>query len=683
MKTREKSFLNIKSKLTAAVAMLLVAFFMVISSSYAWFTLSTAPEVTGITTTVGANGNLEIALLYSNDTTKTLSELANSVSTGFVGTNPSVTTTNTYWGNLVSLSAPKETNTDPYGLKNIKLLPSRLNAASTTAIHMNAPLAVPEYVAVGQPATLNKGTLGGIYDNTGFTNSGYGVRGIGTQSTMSQQELDWRSASQNYSSAISRAAALTNSAISGNNGQALVNIVIDYAASQTEFNTHVGAVAAIITALENGLVSTLKTAEVEALKAIYAKAGESAETYVSPANVEVTTTKTDATYTITAKVAGVDVSEVSAYTAFKTLCEKTYDIEAALGLARTNLNALYETDGVTVKSNVSWEEISAVLNPLFSVTAVEIGGKTYEVIKQELAANGADTTIEAAEYILANCMNDDKSFTVSLKEGSGLFADVHKVTGKQVKTTAYYMQIVPVHMQTTVAEPSTINMDGLKPTVSNQNASPYLTDLYGYALDFAFRTNAKGSNLLLSEAANRIYSNSTNEETMGHGSVMKFSSSDPAFLATDVADLMGCIRVVFTDVNGNILAVGAADTDADGNVITTVNGDEVTAKIVLYDWELLYDTTSDNNHGKLTLKDKETTQAITALEQNTATVISAYVFLDGDVTDNSKVGTGTESMTGSINLQFASDAELTPMDYADLKGQTTTTSTTATTAATN
>ena len=56
---------DIKSKLMAAVAMLLVSSIMMVSTTYAWFTLSTAPEVTGITTSVGANGNLEIALLES------------------------------------------------------------------------------------------------------------------------------------------------------------------------------------------------------------------------------------------------------------------------------------------------------------------------------------------------------------------------------------------------------------------------------------------------------------------------------------------------------------------------------------------------------------------------------------------------------------------------------------------
>ena len=56
---RQKS---LRGKLIAAVAMLLVACVMMVSSTYAWFTLSTSPEVQGITTTIGANGNLEIAL---------------------------------------------------------------------------------------------------------------------------------------------------------------------------------------------------------------------------------------------------------------------------------------------------------------------------------------------------------------------------------------------------------------------------------------------------------------------------------------------------------------------------------------------------------------------------------------------------------------------------------------------
>ena len=61
MKTnKSKRQRDIKSKLMAAICMLLVSSIMMVSSTYAWFTLSTAPEVTGITTAVGAIGNLEL-----------------------------------------------------------------------------------------------------------------------------------------------------------------------------------------------------------------------------------------------------------------------------------------------------------------------------------------------------------------------------------------------------------------------------------------------------------------------------------------------------------------------------------------------------------------------------------------------------------------------------------------------
>ena len=54
---QSKSYGGVKKKLMGAVCMLLVASIMMVSSTYAWFTLSTAPEITGISTSVGANGN--------------------------------------------------------------------------------------------------------------------------------------------------------------------------------------------------------------------------------------------------------------------------------------------------------------------------------------------------------------------------------------------------------------------------------------------------------------------------------------------------------------------------------------------------------------------------------------------------------------------------------------------------
>lgn len=53
---------HLKEKLFATIAMLLVATVMLTSASFAWFTISTAPEISDVKASVTANGNLEIAL---------------------------------------------------------------------------------------------------------------------------------------------------------------------------------------------------------------------------------------------------------------------------------------------------------------------------------------------------------------------------------------------------------------------------------------------------------------------------------------------------------------------------------------------------------------------------------------------------------------------------------------------
>ena len=50
---------SIRNRLVAAISMLLIASIMLVTSTYAWFTLSTAPEVKGINNSVAGNGSLE------------------------------------------------------------------------------------------------------------------------------------------------------------------------------------------------------------------------------------------------------------------------------------------------------------------------------------------------------------------------------------------------------------------------------------------------------------------------------------------------------------------------------------------------------------------------------------------------------------------------------------------------
>ena len=64
---------------------------------------------------------------------------------------------------------------------------------------------------------------------------------------------------------------------------------------------------------------------------------------------------------------------------------------------------------------------------------------------------------------------------------------------------------------------------------------------------------------------------------------------------------------------------------------------------------------------------KSEDNAIMALTQNQATALSALVYLDGENVGNDDVAaTAAQSMTGKMNLQFASSATLVPMDYSAL-----------------
>ncbi len=133
---------GIKSKLMAATSLLLVSAILLSLTTYAWFILSTAPEVTEMQTTAGANGALEIAL----QTGDTVGEILDSVgSSSAVGT---LKNANSTWGNVVDLSG------NTYGLEGLSLLPARLNLNADGTVNKNSPLVMPVYGQDGRISSL-------------------------------------------------------------------------------------------------------------------------------------------------------------------------------------------------------------------------------------------------------------------------------------------------------------------------------------------------------------------------------------------------------------------------------------------------------------------------------------------------------------------------------------------------
>lgn len=163
---------DIRNRLMAAVAMLMIACIMLVTTTYAWFTLSTAPEVTNIDTQVAGNGSLEIALMPADgDMTKIKAGKGTSSSV------QAVNLANRTWGNLVSLSSTE------YGLANVKLMPAKI--ASGDSLTKTNILNTAEYGRDGRITTVSGVTSLASYvaDAGTFSGTEYGVRAIGEANT--------------------------------------------------------------------------------------------------------------------------------------------------------------------------------------------------------------------------------------------------------------------------------------------------------------------------------------------------------------------------------------------------------------------------------------------------------------------------------------------------------------------
>ena len=163
---------GIRNKMMAAVSMLLVSSIMMVSSTYAWFTLSTAPEVKNISTTVAGNGSLEIALM---PTTGSMLDIKAGTGNSSESAGISILNANTSWGNIVQLSDTS------YGLNKINLLPAALETTEDGGIN----LTTPTYGSDGRVAETSSASAGlGTYDTAAgkfAVNELYGVRGIGLE----------------------------------------------------------------------------------------------------------------------------------------------------------------------------------------------------------------------------------------------------------------------------------------------------------------------------------------------------------------------------------------------------------------------------------------------------------------------------------------------------------------------
>lgn len=306
----------------------------------------------------------------------------------------------------------------------------------------------------------------------------------------------------------------------------------------------------------------------------------------------------------------------------------------------------------------TWEQIKTPLEKVMNPANMKLNGYTISQAK-------GDQQSAFISSVMGNGLR------IAMPTGSGAFADVADFTGsysanvtiKQVDYETIHLKDVGVSIEAQTTRDAaylvaiSTALKGMNAqTPDGDTSTTNLTDFYGYSIDLAFRTNAADSKLRLqTEAANRIYSGEQNEEVMGNGCTMTFKSTSTTFTDTQVKSLMQAIRVVFMDSDRKVLGVATLDEDT---AVTTAAGIQETLTLKNY-------TIAD---GKITIgeTDREN-QELVSLTQNKAKVITALVFLDGDKVENKDVANATQSMSGTLNLQFSSTATLTPMDYTPLK----------------
>lgn len=709
-KQQPKRQRDIKSKLMAAICMLLVSTIMMVSSTYAWFTLSTAPEVTGITTAVGANGNLEMALMPTSGLT---GDIGSAVGDSMSTTGQSIGAANTTWGNLVSLADAEGNNL--YGLDKITLFPAALNVATKDANGNPATLAstmlsTPTYGADGRVNQLMPNTLTAIYEAAEEGGAAsflpgntvkYGVRGVGTASGMTPRQLDYRNARSAASTAMSQAKSNASASLNGN-GSSLANIAIAYGmnGADAKFDKDdVAALRKIINDLngEKGVFKEIETAYMQYILAYAASRDGGGEADTVWSNVKLLVEAENATLsTVLDKLTTAGMASLP--TALNTAINEYNKAVTAVNTADTNLQTMENELKTNENATFTWNQIKEAMTPLANpekmkvndILASDVKNKLGDLVSSVTAQGGLRVILETGAGVYADiadqCGDYTASVTIERVEYQGIV--LNNMTARMETDTS----VSPVYL----AAIGTAVEGAGAPASGSASAQP-LTDMYGYIIDLAFRTNAAESNLLLQQdAVDRIYSDNTNADTMGHGSSMTFKATTTDFSNDQVKALMSAIRIVFFVPGAQSSQVVAT---AKLDVANATSGtDGWTAKMYLYKTTAAGGTTyvtpgegetathiadpSAEGGYRLATGDETATHvakttaagetaltdnAIMPLTQNQAQALSVLVYLDGDNVGNDDVAaTAATSMTGSMSLQFASSAKLVPMEYAAL-----------------
>ena len=593
-----------KRKIFMVFIMLVCSGIMAVTATYAWFILSTAPEVVGVTTTVGANGSLEIALL-NNETGADLSSI-----TANVGDSISVVGAvkgNVTWGNLVDVSDAS------YGLNTIVMYPAILNETNNV-LDVNAMLSIPRNGVDGRITGVSSNTAAALYNGTAFNtaNARYGVRAIGSVGGGSGREAYLSSAKNGFKASQTSALSAAQNAVAAN-GSVLLSAAMGGTGGTYNYS-QVAGLHSMATGLKNSLNYILTSYK----QAIIANAAANAA--VNDANFELI--RTGVTAASASELAGYANSFPSGMSAqgLTALATAIADAEIAIDLANRLMYTDYGTENeqpVAATTTYTYDQVSGIIKKIANTDTLgmdSIDGTTLELN----ATSGAGLITAVADYA--------GSYSVSIGVGT-INVTTANNEGKG--------QLVLIDLSGLSAPDSSA-------TTGNNNST--VTDFYGYVIDLAFRTNVAADLQMQAEAIDRVYTDGAGA-TAGSGTGVIYTAPS-GMNSTQVSSMLAAVRVVFFDPDtGDIYATGKLGTPSIQAAGGANGATTATATLAL---------TSD-------------TEKITELEAAVAKKVSVLVYLDGTQLNNISVFNGQDSGTLRFNFQFSSSADLNPMVDSELK----------------
>lgn len=746
---------EMKERVAAAAFLMVMSVMMMASATFAWITLSRAPEVTGMQTTVAANGNLEIALAEGPTVKKVEDriEKADAIVPGesAIGDSSategqSIVEANKTWGNLVNVSDPS------YGLSAIALRPALLSSYNRTEYPLNGAT----YGGDGRVVTTNDRYGFASYDKVEGTTDQYqfyasaekgryGVRAIssvgystaGNDATIDNFRNDTNqlyieaqnyygkivSDSQNDVNTLDDAGKVTCiSALEGLVGVFAQDKINEMgygpsgASGDTSCSKYIWYMYQMMlrlqTALEKEGKALLKMANWQA----YVASGDDAtqntfksvEQLLSLSNEDL-------------KNKGVTLTTLASYK------KSVYDLDTCVNGLKDMAEDCKNPDAPL--EEYYWDDISEYVNILVHVNTTSMNGVELQNVNGLSAAlkviGGGDVYVKkgALVDIEKRLVNYENRVAANVK----VTVQTSIAGNPTVKGTVY----TAAHELSTDCAIDLAYSDSLKNTARGDATAK---DTYGFAMDMWVRTNYPGAVLTLEGSAkyenqpeivtiegidyevymisigeeelkrevevyqknNKWYYVSTLEEvntedmgdqtpsvkskpvivgyegenrvwedwrelleggyieqdatTQGAGSCFVFYADTPTE-QIKIMELLEAFNVAFMDQNGEILGIAKLNTET-----AYANQGKVTVPLEV---ETGVDYMDESGMAQ---------KGITKLAQNTPTMITAIVYLNGSKLKNENVLADGE-LQGQLNIQFGTDGVLIAPDNEELQAQ--------------